>query len=289
MRIHRKANNAGKRWQAGHRKVRQNRFGLRAGAGVLWAATSVLLGGFVVLAGIAGGGFRAVPPLLEQIDRLAAKIGLGLETISLTGFDATDDKKVFTALGLENSQTLLAFDARLARQRLKALPSVEDVRIKQAFPSRLEVIIKERQPYAIWLDPQGGAIVDREGRPLMVAGNTMGGDLPAIAGHGAPQAAAALFKKLAEYPELNPLKMLAIRVADRRWTLALPGCRYVLLPEKHVGLALSFLMSGRHGERPIDLDFAVLDLRVAGQTVVRRRPETILDRKSSPALPARTL
>lgn len=279
--LNHKAMDADSRRQAGVRRALRNRVGNRVGSGALWAAATILLGGFVVLAVTIYGGFRKAPPLLKQIDQLAARVGLGLETVSLTGFDATDDRDIFAALELEKFQTLLGFDARRARQRLKVLPWVRDVRIKQAFPSRLEVIIKERQPYAVWDSPDGEILVDREGRQLMIVRSRAIRHLPVIAGHGAPQTAAALFSQLVKYPELSPLKVRAIRVSDRRWTLILPGNRHVLLPEKHAEQALARLMSGQQGQRLIDRDFAVLDLRVAGQMVVRPQRATVRVQKSS--------
>ena len=93
---------------------------------------------------------RVALPLLDQVDLIAANIGLRLQTISITGFNQTSDDDIFVALELDNVQTLLAFNASQAVKRLEMLPWVKSVQIKQTFPHRLDVFIHEYQAYALW-------------------------------------------------------------------------------------------------------------------------------------------
>ena len=229
---------------------------------------------------------RPAPPLFEQIDRIAASAGLGLQTVSLTGLNVTSDDEVFAALGLENTHTLLGFDANGARERLEVLPWVRDVQIKQTFPHRLDISIQEHQPYALWTSEDGEIVVNHDGRRLAVVGAGAVRDLPHIEGKGAPQAAQALFRHLEKYSELSPLDLRAVRVSERRWTLVLQDRRHILLPEEHYGHALEALMSGRKGKRLIDRSFAVIDFRNPGKVILR--PQHSLHRSGHRSGPAST-
>jgi len=235
---------------------------------------------FLLAFSLSGEAARTAPPFIKQIDRLAERAGLGLQTVSLTGFNATSDDEIFAALGLENSHTLLTFDANRARQQLEVLPWVQAAQIKQTFPHRLDVSIRERRPHALWVSPHGEILIDHEGRQLAVVRAGAVRNLPIVEGEGAAQTANILFDRLSYYPELNPLSVRAVRVDTRRWTLVLADGRHVLLPEERVSEALAVLMDGPEGQRLLDQDFAVVDLRVAGHVVLRLPHATATHRYS---------
>ena len=212
---------------------------------------------------------RVALPLLDQVDLIAANIGLRLQTISITGFNQTSDDDIFVALELDNVQTLLAFNASEAVKRLEMLPWVKSVQIKQTFPHRLDIFIHEYQAYALWTSKSGEVLINRNGRRLVAVRASEINNLPVIEGQGAPEAAPALFNELEKYPELLANVLRAVRIMDRRWTLIFKGQRKVLLPEERCNLAIATIMRGNVGERLIDHNFAVFDLRNEGEVIVR--------------------
>ncbi len=272
--------------RAGNRQkdVRQARRSGNGGLQVVmrWAPAAAILCCAFIMLGIskAGGYIRTAPPLLKQLDQFAAHIGLGLQTISLSGFKITSDNEIFAALELENSQSLFGFDAHGARKQLEVLPWVRSVHIKQTFPHRLDISVQEHHPYALWISRDGEILVNQDGRQLAVVRAGAVRDLPVIEGPGAPQAARSLFRSLEHYPELSPTSLRAVRVANRRWTLILEDLRKILLPEEHYVQALTTLMAGHKGERLIDLNFQNLDLRNTGQIVFLPQLKSVPDTTS---------
>ena len=112
-------------------------------------------------------------------------------------------------------------------------------------------------------------LINRNGRRLVAVRASEINNLPVIEGQGAPEAAPALFNELEKYPELLANVLRAVRIMDRRWTLIFKGQRKVLLPEERCNLAIATIMRGNVGERLIDHNFAVFDLRNEGEVIVR--------------------
>lgn len=218
---------------------------------------------------------RLPPPLSKQIDKIAASIGLKLHTISITGFNQTSDEDIFIALDLDDSLTLLNFNGYEASKRLKMLPWVQSVLIKQTFPHRLDIYIKEHQPHALWISQEGDILVSNSGRRLAFVYSEKKHNLPIIEGYGAPEAAHALFQNIKKYPHLLSKISRVVRVADRRWTLVCEGERHVLLPEEDYDHALAAIMQGTVGKRIIDRSHTSFDLRNTGQIVLRPITENL--------------
>ena len=228
--------------------------------------------GFLSLV-IAGGVALKEPiPLLRQFDRLAAKLGFGLTHIALSGHNMTSDAKVFAALGLDQSQSLLTFDSSAAGRRIRRLPWVKDVRIQRTFPHRLDITIEERVRFAVWQTDGREFLIDNGGHRLGEIAPGRVRTLPFVAGPGAPVKARAIVDAIARWPDLVVNVVRSERVDGRRWTLHLADNRRVLLPEAGVAAALARLMRGRRGQRLFDRAFAVADFRVGNQLRLRLAP-----------------
>jgi cell division protein FtsQ len=236
---------------------------------------AALLGGVCFLALTDGGRrTRQVKPLIVQVDRLAERLGLGLDQAWVSGHRKTSDRDVLDALDLMHARSLFGFDKAHARRRIEALPWVADVRILTVWPHRVEVRISEREPFAVWRQADHDLLIDRAGRVLARIGIAKRSDLPVVAGAGASTKAAQLSALLAHHADLNARVLVSERVGERRWTLHLVDGSRIDLPEKDAAAALDRLMQGRRGRRLIDVGFQVIDFRDPAHVRIRRAMRT---------------
>src|SRR5690606_23786932 len=84
-------------------------------------------------------------------------------------------------------------------------------------------------------------------------------------GESAPDFMAEIDK----HPELRKQMLVAIRVADRRWTLRLKNGVDVKLPERDMDAALQRLVTLDREKRLLSRDITEIDLRLADRVTVR--------------------
>ena len=140
------------------------------------------------------------------------------------------------------------------------------------------VLIEERQPYAIWQINQTHHVIDPDGYVIDAADPRDFLDLPRVVGEGANREAHAVIALLELHPEIRDRVTNAIRVGERRWNLRLQSGGDVLLPEDDPASALA-LLAAMHEERGVlDYEAQILDLRNAGEMVMRPWPDRAAER-----------
>lgn len=218
---------------------------------------------------------RPIRPLLENVDRLAEAMGLGVDQVELSGYRMTSESEIFAALDLTNVRSLVRFDSVAVRARIERLPWIKTAAVTRMIPGAVSIVVAERAPFAVWQDGAREILIDRDGRTLSPVKVGGAAHLPRVAGDGAPQRALAILSLVGRYAELGDQLVAAERVADRRWSLRLSGDRLVHLPEYGEVDALDRLMAPPAGQRLIDRPYAVIDLRVPGRTALRRQPQRV--------------
>lgn len=232
------------------------------------AAAGALI--FIALAGDVGSSDWQPPRI--SADQMARLLGLGVDQVTVIGHRQTSDSAIFDALDLPNVGSQIAIDTRAAQARVERLPWIATASVTRVLPDGLEIRVTERAPSVVWIRDGREWLVDRTGRVLGPNPPGARPELRRLAGHGAPEAAAALFEALAPYPALLAQLRLAERVSERRWTLYLAPGPTVLLPATGLAEALANLMAGRRGQRLVDRDRVTLDLRSPARIFVRATP-----------------
>lgn len=248
----------------------------RLGLWVLGAAAFLLLGNPELRAAALG-----------QIERGVELAGFGLQEITLSGHRYSADVDIYAALDLDNTRTLLSFDAAAAKNRLEKLPWIETASIERVAPYGIDVHVTERAPFAVWHTEGRGWLVDRSGHKLQPAPADIMPQLPRVAGDGAAREVAGLTALLAAFPAIAHKVEVAERVGGRRWTLRLAegpkGGLSVELPATGEAEALTrldrLLKIGLGSARRIDL-------RASTRTLVDGLDPTSTAASRSAALPA---
>lgn len=255
-----------------HARTERRTTGRKVVAGRLAAVLAVLALAVGAAAAGSGRGSFAVGAL-QHLDLAMARVGLGIEEMRLAGHHHTLDSEVFTALVAGGTRSVPLLDAAAARRRIETLPWIERARIARVLPDRIEIVVVERRPVAVWRDGGRHVLVDGSGRELAQVRVDTAADLPRVAGAGAPQAVARLLAALTLHPGIASRLAEATRIGERRWSLALADGTTVHLPEAGLDAALQHLADldargGLAGGRPM-----LVDLRRDGLVAVRAAAE----------------
>jgi cell division protein FtsQ len=238
-----------------------------------WLLFSVLFLGSAVLYGAIIGGQtgRLFDAGVTGFERLLVAVGFGVKRVTVEGQQYATDAAITTALAAGPETLMLAFNTDDAKARLEAVPWIRHAQVMRLLPSTLQVVIEEREPYAIWQNKGETFVVDADGVVLAPALPQAYPQLPLVVGEGAGKHAAELYATLEPYHELKRKMLAALRVGDRRWTLKLRTGTEIMLPDGNIEMALQSLTELEQERGVLGRDFAAIDLRLLDRITVRMR------------------
>lgn len=248
----------------------------------LWRRPPVIAAvGFLILAGVSGGGFAVwqsgwIQHTTQNVKwRLiagSAHLGFSVNEIFVEGRNETDRESLRTALRLKRGAPILAFDPISAKRRVEGLPWVRSASIERQLPDVVHVRIVERRPLALWQRKGAFALIDTEGEIIPIKKLDRFNRLVVVVGVGAPRHAADLLDMLANEPSLALRVTAAVRVSGRRWNIHMDDRITVRLPEDSALDAWRQLavLEKKHGL--LERDLVGVDLRIPDRVVLRRSP-----------------
>lgn len=231
---------------------------------------------------------RLLNALSDGVARLAVAGGLGIERVTIEGSRHASNAEITKALAADPNSVMLGFDTDAAKARLEAVAWIKHARVTRWLPSTLQVVIEEREPYAIWQSKGRTYVVDAEGAVITPALREAYPQFPFVVGEGAGKHAKTLQAELADFDELNGKLLAALRVGDRRWTLKLNSGLEIMLPDDNVGEALKSLTKLDQDKGLLDQNIAFVDLRLLDRVTVRLQepaPSEAPDAIAAPDVP----
>lgn len=213
-------------------------------------------------------------PLKKEIETL---IPLKVTQIRIEGENLTSHQTIRQALGIAVGDPMLGFDVKGARERLNALPFVEDATVERRFSGAIIVHLTERPPFAVWQHKGQFVLIDRDGNPVPDKGMTSKDaqaflQLPLVVGEGAEHAAAELLDAMTKAPDVKSRLTAATLVGMRRWNLTLKDGAIVYLPEAAEPQALTKLEELQQRMDLLDRPVEVIDMRLPDRLTIRERP-----------------
>lgn len=206
--------------------------------------------------------------IVAAADAVAAGAGLKPLRFEVRGNRYTSTVDIGQALQLEASSSQLSFDTIAARSRVEALPWVDTAVIRRILPDAVVVDVVERTPAIVWRAADRDVLIDMRGRELAAIARGSDTGLPVVTGEGAGPAAPTLVALLRQHPDLSRRIVEMRRIEGRRWTLQLDSGTLLHLPADGTAAALAWL-DGQVAGGLLDMALQTIDLRVAGQLVVR--------------------
>jgi cell division protein FtsQ len=243
-------------------QARKTRIAVRSSAVIFLGATivhGIMLGGQLSYEG---------SPWLRIPDKLSSLIGLAADDIKIIGLAHHDPELLLHALNVKPGGSLLGFDAGQARHMLEGMDWVAAASVQRKFPNTLEIVVSEREAFAIWQRGTNYYLIDK-------AGVAMGGldflnrsQFLLVSGEEANLKVAELVNHLEATPELRKKVSAAALVGKRRWTLYLANGVKIALPTEGVSEALAKAAALDASQNILSKGIRELDFRIAGQMTV---------------------
>jgi cell division protein FtsQ len=226
---------------------------------------------------------KAAKPFLAEVytlvDQAAFDAGFKFEELALTGLKDTPEAELLGALQMRPRSSSLFYDSKEAQARILAVGWIESAEVRRVLPSRLEVSVTERTPFARVEDGQHKvSVIDREGRVL--GGDEMSrfGALPLFAGDGAAAEAAAFLDATEGHEDFKRRIQRVEYVAERFWTVKLDSGPSLKLPRKVSPLVLERLDSLLANPKVAGLGLESIDLRLSNRTILQLQDPTVINR-----------
>jgi len=201
--------------------------------------------------------------------KLASSLGFAADDIRITGLVHQEPETLLSALGVQPGGSLVGFDASRARSLLENLDWVASARVLRKYPNRLDIIVAERQPFAIWQRDGAHYVIDQTGTAMSTLDPGRLSSLLLVTGEGAHRAAAELVIELEAVPQVKAHIAAAARVGQRRWTLYLDNGVTVALPETDTAKALATLAGLDRNQGLLSKGIKSIDLRLPGEVIVQ--------------------
>lgn len=207
-------------------------------------------------------------------------LGFSVQEVFVADRNETAQSDLLQALGMKLGDPILYFDADAARKRLLKLGWVEDARVERRLPARIMVVLKERQPIAIWQHNGTFQLVDSAGVVIGPKAPNRFPDLKIIIGKDAPKHAAELLAMLEREPAMMKRVTHATWVSGRQWNIRIENAIDVKLPAENPETAWRKLADMERDYQVLGRDITTVDLRIPEKTTVRvnGKSETIATR-----------
>lgn len=241
-------------------------------AGIL--ASALFFGASIAYGAVKGGHVpMIVDALTDARDAMANAAGFRIKTVSVSGQKHLDRASILAAAGVTERASLLFLDVDAARARLKAVPWIAEAAVRKLYPDRVEIVVTEREPFALWQLAGRVSVISREGTVIAPLSGTEFASLPLVVGPGSGPRAGEFLAALDHYPRIRSRVRACILVAERRWNLRLENGLDVLLPESGIEAALGLLSRLDHEKQLLSRDITVVDLRLPDRVSVRLSDE----------------
>jgi cell division protein FtsQ len=207
-------------------------------------------------------------PWAKLPGKAASLLGFAADDIRVTGLVHQEPEMVLSAIGVQPGASLIGFDANRARKLLENLDWVASAEVVRRFPNQLDIVVNEREPFAIW--QRGGMhyVIDKSGAAVSAIDPGRVSVLPLVTGEGAHLAAEELINQLEAAPAIKSHLLAAARVGERRWTLYLDNGVKVALPEQGVETALAFVSRLDRDQGLLSKGIQGVDLRIKGRAII---------------------
>ncbi len=205
----------------------------------------------------------------QPSDLVAKALGFSIDTVTISGLKALTPGEILRDGGVSSRNSLALLDAGALRDRLKAVPLVQDVSVRKLFPNDLHVAVTERDAAAVWQKDGQLSLVSSDGTPIDAVRDDRFNALPFVVGDGANTRVGEFQALLAAAGELRDKVRAGVLVGERRWTLQMDSGIEVELPELDAEDTLKRLAEIERQSRILEKDVVSIDLRIPGRITAR--------------------
>jgi len=197
-----------------------------------------------------------------------AKAGFVVQDIYVYGRNRTDKDKLELYLPFEIGEPLFSYDLERIGERLETLPWVASASVQRHLPARINIILKERHPLALWQMDTDVYLIDQRGQIIPSQDVDAYNKQMLVVGPGANLKAQEFLAMLSLKPEIMERVVAGIWVGGRRWNLLIDNGVFVNLPEENVVKAYQELAKLQEEKKVLQKNIRVLDMRIEDRYIL---------------------
>lgn len=231
--------------------------------------------GLVGLAVLANDGRRAavVQSFADLRSKFEQRPEFRVSLLSIEGASRDLSDAVRAKLALKLPQSSFDLDLDVLRAKAEDLDAVASAELRVRSGGVLQVLLKERDPVAVWRLDTGLQLLDATGhRVASLSERSDRADLPLVAGDGADLMMAQALQIFDAAQPISGRVRGLIRVGERRWDLVLDRDQTIKLPEVNPVAAVERLLALDQSEKILDRDILSIDLRNQDRPALRLAP-----------------
>jgi cell division protein FtsQ len=203
---------------------------------------------------------------LEAFYNFSRDIGFEIKILGVSGNVNLSKDEISTIAIAPVNYPIFKIDIKQLHKKLATNPWIKDVIIQRRLPDTIHIILREREPIAIWQVNQELFLIDERGHKITADynGRKFSGLLHVVGGD-ANIHASSLLDYLKKAPELRAKLISAVRYGQRRWDLNFIQDITVKMPEHDFAIALEYLIKLNTDHKLFDQNYKTLDLRDSGK------------------------
>jgi cell division protein FtsQ len=215
------------------------------------------------------------------IQAVTSRTGFAIDNVRVTGNRQTSEIDVLGALGLDGWTSQIGFSAAAAREKVLALPWVQEASVHKIYPGTVEIAISEKTPYAIWQHGDELTLIQKNGGIIAPFTGGKFASLPLVVGAGAATGAAGIVAKVEQFPNLAGRVKGYVRVGGRRWDVTFDNGVTIKLPETGEDQAIAALSRMDREHSLLSRDIVAVDMRLENRLFVQLSPEAAAAREAT--------
>lgn len=212
----------------------------------------------------------------EPLDAIARVVGLGINSVKITGMVELHEREVLAAAGVTPLRSLAFLDVAEMRQRLESVPMIKHASVSKLYPDGLLIGIIEREPQALWQLNGEVFVIAADGTVIDLMTDPRFARLPFVAGDGANTRSKEYIEIIQASGPLGQRIRAGILVSGRRWDIKFDNNMIVRLPELGSVEAMKRLVELESREQILEKDVIAIDLRQPDRIAMRLSEEGVV-------------
>ncbi|MCI5049154.1 MAG: FtsQ-type POTRA domain-containing protein [Rickettsiales bacterium] len=192
-------------------------------------------------------------------------MGFELNTIRVEGLEKLSVEYVGDAMGAPLGSPILQLSVAEIKANLEALPEVRKARVERVLPDKLQVVLTERTPHAIWQFKGEHTLIDIDGTVLRNQHRDTNKRYMVLVGEDVPDHTQMFIHLMQMTPELAEEVEAAVRVGGRRWDVHLRQGMIVKLPQEDYEIAWQKMYRLATERDILSKGIEIVDMRIAGK------------------------
>lgn len=225
--------------------------------------------------------------LRPAMHQALSALGFRVEYVFVVGRHKTSQADILKKVHLTLGDSLFLESPEAIKDRLEALPWVQQACVERRLPQVIWIHLQEKKPLALWQYKGVLKLIDHHGSIIPCAAQDMPSDLIKVVGEKACRNAPAFLDKLSNFPELRERVVAAVCLRVGRWDLYLKNGWIVKLPEKRIEKALQQLLAFEQKQTLPVAKISALDLRFQGAFVLKFGSEPVVEKIKRPIVRAK--